>query len=206
MIPTPNIPTDNLYKFLSISGLTMIILSISSLYFNSKVLNTQIIETNRKIAKFGYETDYLRCEISEINNILDNDFPINGDTTNVNSGRDSICSSLQKTSILKYTYAKEQNFKDENFANFLDIYTTYLKYIKQLDSLAIEISYDIKQVDYKNILLKRNKRASGFGIFFGCLISVCGFYLWYNKSQKFIDKKTIDDSSNITKHNKVYKT
>ena len=62
------------------------------------------------------------------------------------------------------------------------------------DSLAIEINYDIKQVEYKTELLATNKRYSVICIFIGIMCSVFGFFLWYHRSQKYLDKKVKNNS------------
>lgn len=184
----PNLPTDNLYKFLSIAGLVTVILSISSLYFNGKNLNNDIIEINQKIAHYNYEVRYLKCEVSEIDKILDKDFPL-PDSTLDKSPIDTVGKCNGVISILKYEYAKNKKFKDENLNYFLEMYTTYLKSLKRLDSVEIEVDYEIRKINYQTKLLKENKMYSILGLIFGSICTVAGFYLWYNKAQKFIDKK-----------------
>ncbi len=188
MMTIPNLPTDNLYKFLSIAGLVTVILSISSLYFNGKSLNNDIIEMNQKIAQYNYEFRYLKCEVSEIDKILDKDFPLPDSTLN-NSSIDTIGKCNGVISILKYEYAKNKKFKDENLNYFLEMYTTYLKSLKRLDSIEIEVDYGIKKINYQTKLLKENRTYSLLGLILGSICTIAGFYLWYNKSQKYIDRK-----------------
>jgi uncharacterized membrane protein len=63
-MPTfPNLPTDNLYKFFAISGLFIVILSVTIPYFQEHDLATQAIQIQQDEAILSKELKYLQTEI-----------------------------------------------------------------------------------------------------------------------------------------------
>lgn len=187
----PNLPTDNLYKFLSISGIFIIILSLSSLYFNSKTLNTEIIETNRKIRHYGYKIEDWICESEQLEYIFQIEKELTNDIDSIKQRTkfDTLNNCSKKTTALVFEYFKSKFPNDNGLKSYLDLEINHMNNHKKVDSLEIDIEYEIKLVDYKILLLKRNRIFSISGILIGFLCSIVGFIFWYNKSQKFLDLK-----------------
>jgi len=199
----PNLPTDNLYKFMALAGLTVIIISFSLMsHFTNTIKN---------------EKNEIELEICQLN----------AEKSGTEKKRLALYNELiaLKCDLLRYkpdTIEKivdlnELNRKLQN-ANYRDFKEFYFKYQDQLmpqERLFREISEKSKVIedyDYNNQIkdaiiqkkssfysekeddLKRLRFIEFLSIAFGAFISAYGFLFWYFKMQKYLDKKLKKES------------
>lgn len=178
MLNLPSPPTDNLYKFISIFGLVVAVLSI--LYLETKPLevNQEIRVLDRDRSAFNIEKlkierkrDYLKEKIDDFNRRADiKEKPVVND------------SIIRWTRII--SGSKDLITESNNISSL----------VEQLRTLELEL--DKKQVEINskdsilNLKLKDYDRAYDIMnvlIPFGFILSFVGFLLWYDKSQKYQD-------------------
>ena len=198
----PNIPTDNLYKFLSISGLLIIILSIGSLFYNSNNLNTEILVLNRNISHYNLRSEQNVCDALALMDIMEEDLIKLGkkEPSRYDSIRNGIYPPdllpllpdssfcLTKYSILALEYHQHETI-DPHAKIIYNLQRKYWLETRRLDSLRIECEHDQKQIKYKERLLIYNIIVSVIGILFGLICSFIGFSRWYYKHQQYSDIK-----------------
>ncbi len=154
-------PTDNLYKFLAIFGI-IIALSSSAFWWNSAKEFDEFFESNSEYLSTmidGYEIHIRYIQKAKESLSIHNS--VNGDYK---------------------LLSKEQNEALE-------------KLLKEIEILESEITELEKANKSKNLIinsrLEKNTQAKSiglFGIIFGLITSALGFYLWYSRTQKYIDK------------------
>lgn len=71
MTTIPNIPTDNYYKFLSISGITIIMISIIFCYVERNNLINEIENIELHTIKLNLETKFLQEDSFKLDNEMD---------------------------------------------------------------------------------------------------------------------------------------
>lgn len=71
MTNIPNIPTDNYYKFLSISGITIIMISIIFCYVERNNLINEIENIELQTIKLKLETKFLEEDSFKLDNEMD---------------------------------------------------------------------------------------------------------------------------------------
>ncbi|TDT44961.1 hypothetical protein CLV90_2040 [Maribacter spongiicola] len=162
----PNLPTDNLYKFMAIFGLIIFVFSlylITSLRSNA---NDLIIQYNHENSNFNRRYDKVW---EEYNQLLEK-YHIERNTDSINviiSAKDStelkeIIKSLRQAELaIEKVEADNVQYKLEKEKNKIE----YL--INSSDSWEMKILF-----------------------LFGLIMMNIGFFLWYHKNQIYIDAET----------------
>jgi hypothetical protein len=187
----PNIPTDSLYKFLSISGLVIILLSVSSYIISFNKLKSEKIEFEKKAKLLDTKINYSTKDLRELILILKKDFPNKLNVNYINKF-DSIykIDSVNNTafSILGIKYKLETiPSSDSNPAIFETLLIELADNIKALDSNRIELNYNNKQILFKRKLLRGHLILGISGLLIGIFLSFKGFHNWYYKHQIYQD-------------------
>ncbi|MBN2612475.1 MAG: hypothetical protein JXB00_13030 [Bacteroidales bacterium] len=188
----PNIPTDSLYKFLSISGLVIILLSVSSYIISFNKLKSEKIEFEKKAKLLDTRINYSIKDLRELILILRKDFPNKLDVNFINKF-DSIykIDSINNNafSILGIKYKLESiPSSDSNPAIIETLLIELADNIKALDSNRIELNYNNKQLLFKRKLLRGHLILGISGLLIGISLSLIGFYNWYFKHQIYQDR------------------
>ena len=178
MLNLPSPPTDNLYKFISIFGLVMAVLGI--LY-----LETKSLEANQEIRVLEREKSALNIEKLKIERKRDylkekiDDFYRHADIKEKPIVNDSIISWTRIISGSKNLVIESDNISS---------------LVEQLRAVELEFDKKKVEVDSKDSILelklKDYDRAFDFMnilIPLGIILSIVGFLLWYEKSQKYQD-------------------
>jgi hypothetical protein len=184
------LPTNNLYKFLALSGMAILIISgVAPWYFRRKVIE-KVIASTIKLAKYKYKLniDSLEDDWDGVQNQIDRLRKVIEEHKNkLASGMaagDGSSSDVER--LFGDLYTKDRSIKKRLFKRTLLselIKTTHL----EVKLLAIE------QRDVK--------RAQIAGLIFGCLLVVVGFSLWYSKTQYYLDKQLREQVNHSgTKH------
>lgn len=183
----PNLPTDNLYKFMALSGLAVFLFVC---YFGQK----SFFEINNDIDKLKFELLILEVDNQAysirsadmtdkkkiIIDYLQEKFP---DQTNM---------IMSKTdSILIFNILFSMSLKNPEL---LPIYEKFEEYTKEYVAIQFASNRNKveKQIQY-SLLNKKKERLNGSMILYsiiglcGIIISICGFSKWYYKIQKYQD-------------------
>jgi|WetSurMetagenome_2_1015567.scaffolds.fasta_scaffold14533_5 hypothetical protein len=188
-------PTDSLYKFMAISGILLMILTIISFqYVNYKILNKYL-----DIVK-----DSLEYNLKRENRNLNNDMFKSNQNVRDTLSKMVYNSKQYIDSVVNYYHILNKNsFKVKQKQNSIDDLNKYLfKLNSKVDSLFyLDIQFGneleclannmtIKRNENNYIKTKRDdyKTISFILICAFSLISVLGYYLWYHKIQKYQDK------------------
>jgi cell division protein FtsB len=178
-IPTPNLPTDNLYKFYAISGLVIILFTFS---FGVISLNN-FDESNYKIVN---SLAILKVEIKHIKE----------DTKFLKNETDKLEKETEQYTISKKNeYNKAKRLKNEIFfenrkTEKLIKLNELLKFKRRKHELKIaEISSKNKELKGQLNGLNGFTFIGGFLLFSGICLSFIGFKKWKTKVQNLIDRK-----------------
>ena len=136
----PNLPTDNLYKFIALSGLSIFLFS----FFIPLYLNYSI---NQQIAEVLSDLHVVESKMDRLENTP------------------------------KDSPHFERRFKEVELLNDKVRKANELTKYLRLNQLSV--------LNYKYI-----------GVTIGVFLSVLGFYLWYTRVQKYLDKELRNNSEN----------
>jgi len=155
------VPTDNLYKFMAIFGLILLI--TCTIYPISKINTAERakIDVEISLQKLEREMDHIKTEAETISSEL----------TSIENDSESDISS-QKTEIIELIRNKRNSLQSRN------------------DDLEINI-IDIKEKRMLSSLLVSELRFflyfGSLGSIIGSILMLSGFYLWKNKVQRYQD-------------------
>ena len=201
MMNIPDLPTDNLYKFISIVGLLIILIAISTLVLENKRIQSELIELDRNysisIAKF----EILINDSKELNSII-NEYA----KKNKIDLSDTLL-NISDPSIIKNLYYILSTDVSQNIKNILELFNKVLSRQDSLSLNRINLKYDLIQISKKKTYLKHFTILTILTSCIGLILSIIGFKNWYYKYQKPQDelirenstsKKIIDSRKKIT--------
>ena len=195
----PNLPTDNLYKFLSLSGLIFFLFCIVYPEYLNKQLTTLINEngTNIGILKIKYEQLNKKMKIlAKAVKTVENNLKKYKHKKNEEEVFDiekvkKDLHNKEHRNYLKFLF----QYEDKIFPEFKENEACQ-KQLLELEELNYQfeiISFKLKHKNQisKELLteLKTVYWLSLLGRIIGLFVTVIGFYFWYNKVQKLLDKK-----------------
>jgi hypothetical protein len=204
----PNLPTDNLYKFMAISGVTIAIVGFLMSYYGYRDSITELDKIHTEYCLLDFEIKNLKSLDSLISNEIND---IKSELIKYGNLDDNIKEKIEIDEIKKYysvpknrdLYVFLHTYKSELFPEFK-------KYeeIKQKETKKDELEQNIKR---NEILLKEryriwkdtknqiNKLNWMWVIFtgLGTYIAINGFILWYKKVQKYLDEEIKDKSNKL---------
>lgn len=165
----PNLPTDSLYKFFALSGVTLVIVSCSALYIAVNSFSEKVTEVNgaQKLVELeidwlDQDTKLLEREVSTMDSAQLNQ-PEEHNLTEYREQADQI---ITKQRALLYKHVQLE---------------TKLELVRTIgDNTRFTI------------------RIFSTLAFIGLVMAYIGFYFWYHRVQKFLDqqiKQQVDQSS-----------
>lgn len=177
-LPTP--PTDNLYKFVALSGLVMVLLSIVLPYSAHQRYQQQLLVTLRDASLLSAELDKLVMWQVQIDS---------GTYNAVHEGRffpeirrkhpyivDGAWDSAGATRI-KGTFDKEVERRGGPLAYLID-----------LETKQIRVEHENRLANHLNSELRFLRKAAVIGTGIGLTLSMIGFSLWYSRLQVHQDR------------------
>jgi len=189
MINIPNMPTDNLYKFMSIGGLILIFYSML-IYKQNHEYEAQALELQAGNEILKTEREWitadmlsLESEIAEISKEVDIDYV-------VKSGDASTLTAL----ISKINYMNKKALKKEFEEGLSKIALLKSKVVELQSNLRettkneLKNKAQIKKINFLKNAIYQSKIASLVLLGAGVFISLIGFSLWYFRHQRFKDK------------------
>ncbi len=172
----PNLPTDNLYKFIAIFGLILFIFRIYQVENLASEINSQVFQLNESIRILKTEKIYHEKN----KNFLDNQIKI-------------LCKKLNY----------ECEFTDSFwvFPSYKNLSLEEMSIRLEIDKLIKDYRIELQEFDLKTIQI--NSKSQQFNLLndefdglnngdflqiFGFVVAVMGFTLWYFKIQRFQDE------------------
>lgn len=195
-------PTDNLYKFLAISGLLLIVLSFVPNYFNFqlweqkyeylKTLDIYVAELEK------YNEDYgkFNTRLKELNQKYDESIESYKKHNELGSDIEKELKekNFQKADELYKSYLSDKKIIQDRQNNIKELKTNIENEKKEIDKKTIEIKVKKAEIDKtKNLIEHYNEeisrlRALSILIFvLGIIAAISGFFLWYYRIQKYDD-------------------
>jgi hypothetical protein len=174
----PNVPTDNLYKFIALTGVILLLLSILYPELKKQELTSEITLLNGEINKIDYEMLPIEEQSLEIKNKI--------------AELDKACNCGAKSVMSDTLIVRTHVIKGPK--ELVDMSKQIDTLLAKYDQLVRAISFKIIEVDTKKELIENKKKdlsdidyaASIFGPT-GLLISIIGFGLWLFMTQAYQD-------------------
>ena len=182
-IPTP--PTDNLYKFLALSGLVLYLFSLSYPFIASKQLDREIDQVTEEITVLEIEVINFETEIK----IFDKEIQ-------------SLAKDIEDLEALDDTLLTEED-REWRKKNMAEKKEQLLDLMMRTGEIGKRVALaEVKNERLKRLLTEvRVIRILGVvGTCLGGAIAIVGFMLWYFRVQIYLDRKLqkeagiIDDS------------
>lgn len=177
----PSVPTDNLYKFMALAGLVIVVLSIVLPASKISEIERLSVEIDSDILLLEAETQWYREDSEK----LANEWKKKQDIVERGLNRVESLERGEQKSELDTLRAKNEKFMME----INDSYQTLMERGRQAQRKHLAIKGKIMA---KNQLLGEAvfyDRFMLFGSFFGLIIASSGFVFWYARVQKIIDEE-----------------
>jgi len=185
----PSLPTDNLYKFLAIFGLTLIIAGTYLGYKKNNYYSEMYFEIYSKSKQYENEIEEYKKE----DNILSDAINKFAKDQNIILSKDSLNVSLIEELIL-YKQEYEQRLRNNetlknkeykylallNRTIFLNEELRRLDILRRKNNINIDVYNEANKRDAIKYLIK-------LCFSFGFIISMFGFIFWYYRIQKYED-------------------
>jgi len=199
----PNLPTDNLYKFIALSGVFIIVFFISMYVLRSTKLRENLDKITTEIGELQFEKLLL----------IEKDSILNVDLKDLESKLDryKTGSTELKFDLSEISKPILDPNKREAFRFFFTYESEILPERKILDDILLRKK--LSDENEEKLRIKTNKiylmsnqtiedikslrRFSilmSLGIFIGSFLAINGFILWYQKVQKYLDIRIRKDS------------
>ena len=168
LVIIPNLPTDNLYKFIALSGVLITILTIYTLQTRTDSIFEKLYVIELENSKLEVTIEHNEVKIRRLNEIIDNSIKEKNGNIHVVNGKLLIRYSTEE---VKELISDVENYKF------------------QIKLGIAKSKADIKQIETLNNQLEKSFNWSIFIILIGTVLSVFGFRMWYIKVQKPLDNQ-----------------
>jgi hypothetical protein len=199
----PTLPTDNLYKFIALSGVVIFLIFIIYPDFQINEVKEEIINIETEIGELEFEKNLLEerqkelyDEIEEANHKLSK-YQIE-DSLDIKININDLKRQLQNSDYreyLEFIYKHKENLIPE-----IKLQQQITEKVNELRKNNQEIELKFHKINRKlNINEEKTDEARKsickwlIGSAIGCFMMVLGFRLWYTKSQKPMDKKLLKE-------------
>ena len=195
----PNLPTDNLYKFMALSGTLMLIIFLIYPLIITNKINDEITAIETELGELEFNKNTLNEKVTvlmeavvKIDSLVARydlkDLPTNNIQVKELFER---LYDPEYREYLQFYFNNKQNIIPE--AQLLDEAIFQRQQIKLIKN---ELLLNLHKIARKIELLKQKNRESKIiniictlGLLSGFGLMSCGFYLWYFRVQKYLDEK-----------------
>lgn len=176
-----SLPIDSLYKFLSISGLLMLVLSfyVPMVFVRNLRVKTIDIQADIDLSKLKIEQGKKRMQSAQ-----DRLGPEYAKILNMHMESED-CSEEKLRSVLRDC---ELDISDDDIANMLKAIEYNSKLLDELYVDQIRRTCEAKKLDLAMNEVRSILALKWIGIVFGFVLLVLGFYNWYSKQQVYVDR------------------
>ncbi|MEK0337966.1 MAG: hypothetical protein QQN41_11090, partial [Nitrosopumilus sp.] len=175
------LPTDNLYKFMALSGIMLMLLVFIPVY-RVHSLTTEAMEITGEIAVIGIEADYLKEKVSYLKD-----------------EKDELVAKSKKLLIESEAIDSEKVQSEDNMSEHRELIEKGLAEIYQKGMLILELTNEqeilLAESNNKNEIViykyKINDRMLLLARIIACggiALAAYGFILWYRKLQRYQDR------------------
>ncbi len=211
----PTLPTDNLYKFLALSGIIMLLIAV----IYPATLNDKSFEKMYQLKSSRMQIEYNISEMHAKDSLINNRLTelkksIKYDSLHI--------ATSQVMYSLAYNDKIKELCKDKNYREYYDFIEKH-KYslfpdqaeLKEIKALVKE--REIIRLEINNLLISQNNKTDQlkselelyerndsrilFLFIFGSLFTFFGFFLWYFIVQKNLDIKIRQEAINLILEN-----
>ena len=187
----PNVPTDNLYKFIALAGIVLFILSIFYPEIQRQELRDEIALLNGEIQKLDYEKSPLEEKTKEIKKkIAELDRMCNCGFTSV----------VNDTVIVRPLITSGPK-------EIMKLFNTITELIDEKNDLLNQTNLKTLSVNTKNELIENKSNslaelndAAEFFLPFSMFLSAFGFVLWFTNTQRYQDSLLKGQYEQFKKH------
>jgi hypothetical protein len=162
----PNLPTDNLYKFMAISGLFVFILSMFYPVYREIELKHRwiILSGEMRVLQLEYDNWEWLQKHADISILTPSD-----------------------PNILKLPKNEKAVAQFKEFQKKLDVHKSELRELLQYRKALANLESQQKQLDTLESEIKMYKWFCWVGVICGIVLILLGFKLWYSRVQRFQD-------------------
>jgi len=177
---TTNLPTDSIYKFIGLSGLFLLVLSLTFPFQQMRNIEEELFKVDKEISILKKEKEFFNYK---------NSIQLKLDSISKRTNQILNTSLFNKTTSTDSTAIFIEKFKSD-FESFNKNYQPYLKNLEEeklMDIKRIDIEYSIQRTEYLNNEFLRWLLICIIGMLVGSILFLYGFFLWYTRSQIYID-------------------
>ncbi|MCK4252391.1 hypothetical protein KAX97_13160 [candidate division WOR-3 bacterium] len=192
----PQIPTDNLYKFMALSGITIIIVSLLPFYHGHRI-RVEAIRLSGETEKLDAQSNWLTSDIKELKEETDKlEREVDKLEREVNKKTQQTSSAETKVVLDEESSESEMTEKQEDeaakFKDRLDIIKTknleFINAVRKHEILTIESATKVNELKYLSLALWIESIVACICIVAGSILAEKGFRLWHKRLQIPQDK------------------
>ena len=212
----PSLPTDNLYKFIALSGLLMVLVAliypITILNKSNEKLNQLAgskLQVQYELNEMHAKDTLIREKLKELEQSIGSSYDSVKQNIYSLAYNDSIKKLCQKNDFREY-FKFIEKYKYSLFPNQSEL-KEIEDLMKEREDLRLEIKNLLIQLNYKSGELKtelelyeRNKTIIIALLYSGIFITLSGFFLWYIKVQRYLDIKLKQETLKMLMENKKH--
>jgi len=173
----PKIPTDNLYKFMALSGVVLVVASAFPRYWQAK-LEFELVRVQGEKWKATKKKDWAYADMDHLRTKTNK---LKEETSKWKEARDLAAAEPQLIE------KKRLEIRTDAYEIKAGITETKRLY-RDSEIAAIEVKTKEKEISQRLEVIRLLKFVVAGGSSAGAILSVSGFLLWYHKLQKYQDK------------------
>jgi hypothetical protein len=166
-----NPPTDSLYKFVALTGMAITIASGTAAYTNFR-------DSRERTFRARENLEVLKAEIAHYDSVVDDV-----------GGREDSLWDIKKGKDWTTLSDSDKSYVMENLKRLDDRHQRLLDARLQIDRSTAKIDVQVREIESLTAERESDRKFYGAFMAFGCLITGLGFYFWYSRLQKYLDRK-----------------
>ncbi len=187
----PSLPTDNLYKFIALSGIALVIVSMLP-FFHRYKLQVEIIRLEGDTDVLERQTQWTVADVNELKKevatLLDETYKLEGRVDKLMetqaSDKDSVVNTGETSSGIRKELLTE--VKDQ-IKQRLEIIEERLLEIEEINRKheieTANIKAKILEHEYLKRMINMESKVGCAGLVSGLFLAIIGFTLWYKRLQ-----------------------
>jgi len=189
----PNLPTDNLYKFIALTGVLLLFISIFYPEYQRIRIREEITLYNGEIKKLNIESDKSKRKLKDIKEQVEKLDTISKIKSN----------SIVNDSVITRTRVLQGPKELVDLSLQIDkLVEEYLSIERDLSIQRVEVNTKLNLINDKEADLEDINELVNYLGGFSIVLSFLGFILWYEKTQKYQDR-VLKEQSNQYLHDAI---
>jgi len=200
----PQLPTDNLYKFMALSGIAVIVISLAPL-LHAHRLRVESIRLGGDIHVFEKEVSWTTEERKSLEikmgsmeqdadrlmqraDALESDVPKASDRRTLGEPPEEMTTDLQATSDHRRELEDETLELKDRLEEYRELSKRFAELSKKDEISLVQLAAKVKEHNYIVKVTCCEAFVGMLGLIYGPILTRKGFKLWYRKLQVFQDK------------------